>query len=225
MVWVEATKMKGFRKMKQMWTRLAYSLRSHKQKWRVSQEEYIEWTKQTLPRDYIRTIQRLGRKFKRFIGASGFCLDVGCGNGVIGGRTYREIGYQYLSDNSSVGVDPLPLEKEKPVWLKEYARALCEHLPFKDETFDTVVLATTLDHVGDIPQCLRECGRVLKAEGSIKIWLTCLHKNQLDRAHPTRLTREDLNLLIRENGWRVAKTVSEWFSVYGDTVFLKAVKT
>lgn len=212
-------------KLKQTWALVKHSLRTRKKKWALSQHEYVAWTKEALPRDYIRTIQRLGRKFKSFVGASGLCLDVGCGNGLIGGKSYREIGYKYLKPNSTVGVDPLPLQAEKPSWLKEYMRGLCESLPFRNGSFDTVVLATTLDHVTDVPLCLRECARVLKNEGKINIWLTCLHENSLDVAHPTRLTKKSLDVLMRNNGWRVAKTVSEWFSVFGDTVFLKAVKS
>jgi len=105
-------------------------------RWVYSQKDYVKWANTPLPEEYVKQIQRLGSLFKEFIGDSKVCLDVGCGNGMLGGMTYDEIGYSYLN-NEAVGVDPLPLIARKPSWLSEYTRGLCENLAFKPEVFDT----------------------------------------------------------------------------------------
>lgn len=193
-------------------------------RWTYSQKDYVKWTHTTLPKEYIKQIQRLGKMFMDFIGNPKRCLDVGCGNGLLGGMTYREIGYCYLN-KPAIGVDPLQLEVEMPSWLSEYTRGICENLAFKPEVFDTIVLATTLDHIENVGQCFDECKRVLRKTGTLNIWLTCIKDySTSDLAHPNRFTKANLELMLDAHKWHITKTFVERFSDTGDTVFIKAIR-
>jgi SAM-dependent methyltransferase len=202
--------------------------------WLKAQREYASWANQPLPPHYIKNIVYLGKKFQRFIGRQGRCLDVGCGNGLIAGRSYKDVGYSYLKKGVVVGLDPLTLQGPKQVWLNEYVMGVCEHLNFKDESFDSVVFATTLDHVENVDLSLQECKRVLKRNGTLNIWLTCvLRAVGKYVAHPNRFTESTLEDALTRNGFAVTtKYVEPFIGVSrgnfavssGNTVFIKASK-
>ena len=202
--------------------------------WNRAQREYASWANQRLPIHYIRNIIYLGKKFQRFIGRQGRCLDVGCGNGLISGKSYRDVGYSYLNKGSVIGLDPLTLQGPKQDWLNEYTRGVCEYLNFRDEVFDSIVFATTLDHVEDVDATLRECRRVLKANGTVNIWLTCVYKASKHYvAHPNRFTEPMLEDALIRNGFEIENKYVEPFMGIstrgfavssGNTVFIKAKK-
>lgn len=96
--------------------------------------------------------------FRRFAALSGRVLDVGCGPG-------RRPAY-VPDDIDLFGIDPF--EPEDPDFY--YLKAICEYLPFKDNTFDAVVFGTSFDHVLDVGQSLRECKRVLRSGGRVLLW-------------------------------------------------------
>ena len=160
---------------------------------------------------------------------------MGCGNGLISGKSYKALGYSYLDRGSVVGMDPLILQGPKQTWLSEYVRGVCEHLHFKDGVFDSVVFATTLDHVEDVDLCLQECWRVLKHKGVLYIWLTCVEKATRNYvAHPNRFTQPMLESTLTRNGFHVVDRFLEPFISFtgrdfavssGNTVFIKACKS
>jgi len=69
-----------------------------------------------------------------------------------------------------VGIDPaeamLRQARERGV---DVARGVAEHLPFRDDTFDTALIVTTICFVDDIPQTLAEADRVLSESGELVI--------------------------------------------------------
>lgn len=69
-----------------------------------------------------------------------------------------------------VGIDPaeamLRQARDRGV---DVARGVAEHLPFRDDTFDTALLVTTICFVDDIPQTLAEADRVLSESGELVI--------------------------------------------------------
>jgi ubiquinone/menaquinone biosynthesis C-methylase UbiE len=94
-------------------------------------------------------------------------LEIGLGYGSVG-RRIAETGANYTGLDISSG----PTRYLAQTVSQEHANviqssALC--LPFKDNSFDTVISIGCLHHTGDIALALRECRRVLKPNGQLII--------------------------------------------------------
>lgn len=101
--------------------------------------------------------------FGEFCKLSGDVLDVGCGP-----QAWPTHFSAAAPRTRFVGVDPLVGDRAAD-YLQ--VRALAEHLPFADETFDRVVFATTIDHFVDPVAALHEAVRVLRAGGVITVFV------------------------------------------------------
>ncbi|MFN8373378.1 MAG: class I SAM-dependent methyltransferase [Anaerolineae bacterium] len=82
-------------------------------------------------------------------------LEVGCGKGLLASR---------LSDKSQVTATDIAL---KPDLIQKYPQitfkeANIEHLPFDDQSFDTVVTTHTLEHVQNLFLAIQELRRVTR---------------------------------------------------------------
>ncbi len=90
------------------------------------------------------------------------CLDLGCGDGIFMKyfSTYREVNF--------VGCDA---DYYRLLRAKEYCRnlnfvnALAENTPFRNYTFDLLLLHHVLEHAEDDKKMLSECSRILKPNG------------------------------------------------------------
>ncbi len=96
------------------------------------------------------------------IHANGRILDVGCG---IFGRPY------YLSSYPAsliAGIDPL-----RPTTTPdfEFVQGISEYLPWPNESFSTVISATSLDHCLSLDRSLFELSRVLRPGGQCLLWI------------------------------------------------------
>jgi SAM-dependent methyltransferase len=95
----------------------------------------------------------------------GHILDIGCG-------PYGIPSYLATRDPNLIsGLEPLEL-KEEPEFL--VARGFNEFLPWEDGQFDTVVSATSLDHVLSLKVSLAEVCRVLRDGGRYIVWLASI---------------------------------------------------
>jgi SAM-dependent methyltransferase len=100
--------------------------------------------------------------FSRFCGFDGLALDVGCGP-----QPWPAY-FRFRSDRTRfVGIDPL-IQGPGPEYFQ--IRALSEFLPFRSQAFDHVIFATSLDHIINPAQALREARRVCRVSGEIDIW-------------------------------------------------------
>ncbi len=101
--------------------------------------------------------ERLARDLVEFSGVKGFCLDVGCGTGILG-KVMKNV----------VGLD---VSKE----MVRKARGLIEdvvvgdasNLPFKDSRFDSVVFNATIFLIPDAERSLDEALRVVREGGIV----------------------------------------------------------
>jgi SAM-dependent methyltransferase len=93
--------------------------------------------------------------------ALGHVLDVGCGPQRL--PSY----FSGLDIRRLAGIDPLQGEPKE----FEFVRGFAEFLPWPDAEFDTIVCATSLDHVLSLDRALEEFRRVLRPGGSIAVWV------------------------------------------------------
>ena len=101
--------------------------------------------------------------FRMFLNfhARGRLLDVGCGPQPV--PSYLE---NYPLDQIA-GIDPLAPTGVHPF---AFARSHAEFLPWDDGSFDTVVSATSIDHVYLLDRSIEEFARVLSPKGILLVW-------------------------------------------------------
>ena len=98
-------------------------------------------------------------------------LDVGCGTGPVSRVLAETPGVREV-----VGIDPSPVFVERARELGKHLSRLSFQtgdgcaLPFSDASFDLVIFHTTLCHVPDPEQALREAHRVLRADGWLAVF-------------------------------------------------------
>jgi SAM-dependent methyltransferase len=105
---------------------------------------------------------RYERRKHEYVGrlSSGRILDIGCGRQTV--RKYFKASHTYYGlDSLETG---LPLYNTIPSIFGDAV-----HLPFPDETFDTVILLEVLEHLNDPIRAMQEARRVLKLDGILII--------------------------------------------------------
>lgn len=103
------------------------------------------------------------RDFRDYLSlfVDGPLLDLGCGPH--GNPAYLD-GYP---SNQITGLEPLDPEGEPRI---QMVQGVAEFIPFKAGSFETVVSATSIDHVLDLERSLEEIARVMKNDGIFVIW-------------------------------------------------------
>lgn len=105
---------------------------------------------------------QLSRRYVRLEGKR--ILDIGCGVGAFVRRLseYSPAVYGFDVDREHV--------REGGKEVPNLALAVGEHLPYKDGTFDVILLHEVLEHVTDDEETLREAHRVLAPGGRVVIF-------------------------------------------------------
>jgi SAM-dependent methyltransferase len=98
--------------------------------------------------------------FAEFARLDGIVLDVGCG-------PQKFPWYGSSVRGTLIGIDPLLGRVPRGF---AFVRGVAEYLPFREEAFDRVLFATSIDHVLVPARALSEAGRVAKRGGEICIW-------------------------------------------------------
>ncbi|TET64336.1 MAG: methyltransferase domain-containing protein [Candidatus Stahlbacteria bacterium] len=109
--------------------------------------------------------------FSYFYPIRGSALEIGCGNGVVRHFLNRDVEYWGTDPDKDWILHPLfsytrnifPCLNEPFLFIQ----GVGEYLPFKDESFDNVIITATLDHVNSPAQVFEESYRVLKDKGQM----------------------------------------------------------
>lgn len=138
-------------------------------------------------------------------------LDVGCGTG-----SYM-IALAKMG-RKCYGIDPFYdvslLEARRKALEEKVGVSLCqgvgENLPFKGETFDTVLCISTLQHVSDQQETLREIGRVLKNKGLLLVSIptvrnisTLFRRMKIPEHFTKGFDMEGFREILVDNGFRI----------------------
>lgn len=126
-------------------------------------------------------------------------LDIGCGTGET--LTYLKKTFPnikvYGVDQSAMAVKYAQSRRHKNVY-----RGNALKLPFKDNTFDAVLLLDVVEHIKDDVKALCEAKRVLKTTGVIIITSPALNfiwsDHDTNQGHQRRYTKSSLNELAKK---------------------------
>lgn len=152
---------------------------------------------------------------EKLIPESGYSLEVGVGTGKFGGPF-----------KVSVGLDPSlkMLKFAKENWGLEVIEGVAENLPFKNNTFDWVLIVVAICFVDDPDKTISEIYRVLKPEGKIivgfidrdsplgKIYEKNKEKSKFYKPATFFSTTEILNML-EKNNFEIDKIYQTIFSL------------
>jgi len=114
---------------------------------------------------------KVALRFASFVAGhcEGVVLDIGCGPQPI--ANYLQ-GYPC---RLMAGMDPLISPTGHPF---VFAEGVAEQIPWADNSFDTAIVATSLDHVIDLRKSLSEIARVLRPGGQLLLWAGYLDSGQ-----------------------------------------------
>jgi len=94
-------------------------------------------------------------------------------------------------------------------------RAGCENIPFSDGEFDVVILASVVEHIGDIERGISEVKRVLKNNGYMVISFVNPFLDKIASLigfkpddHLRRFTKKEMALFLKERGFNIIETKS-----------------
>lgn len=109
--------------------------------------------------------------FSFFSPIKGSALEIGCGNGVVRHFLNKNVEYWGTDPDKDWILHPLHsftgdifpcLNEPFP-----FIQGVGEYLPFKDESFDNIIITATLDHVNSPSKVFEESFRVLKDKGQM----------------------------------------------------------
>ena len=103
------------------------------------------------------------KKFASFY-LKGTVLDIGCGPKKPA----------YLNDYTSsliYGIDPMITETQDDF---TFMRNIAEFLPWEDDSFDTIITGTSLDHILLLDRAINEMKRCLKPTGTLLCWIAVI---------------------------------------------------
>jgi SAM-dependent methyltransferase len=123
----------------------------------------------------------------------GAVLDIGCGPQPIP---------LYLDNHPRdfiAGIDPILPPQPHPF---TFVQTVAEFLPWADNTFDVIVVGTSLDHVFLLDRALLEMRRVLKPTGRLVIWTAFTPgAPRYDPYRPDARKFDEFHLFHFDRGW------------------------
>lgn len=127
---------------------------------------------------------------------SGKVLDFGCGT-----QPYKKL----FKADEYIGVEidiPGEYKDEEIVYYDG------KHVPFEDETFDSMISSEVFEHVINIEEIIKELNRVLKTGGNVLITVPFVYPRHCWPNDYRRYTYEGLKNLLVSNGFEILKCES-----------------
>jgi len=193
----------------------AMAKKMNKKRWKIAQKyekDYWNYVKSKIAERDKKEIKKYWNWYLKFIKdyidikQETKILEIGCGgDGII----------NYIDKGEKYALDPLMdyfrsnFELPKEIrWLK----GVGEDIPFKNDYFDIIIIANTLDHTNNPERVLNEIKRVLKKQGFLLLTADC-HQPFLknyrrlkelfnigDKLHPYSFSVKDVMNLIKKAG-------------------------
>lgn len=129
-------------------------------------------------------------------------LNVGCGTGGFNVAAERAGARTWGVDASPAAIEICALRRQTGAG-GCYVEAVAEALPFRDGTYDLVHCLSTLEHVEDVEQAIREMVRVARPGGAILLYapnMWAMYENHYKLFWPPRLPRPLARLYLRLRG-------------------------
>jgi SAM-dependent methyltransferase len=140
----------------------------------------------------------------------GRVLDIGCGPQPVP---------VYLEDHpveALYGIDPLGEPDEHPF---HFSKGLAEFLPWVDRQFNTVVAATTLDHVLLLDKVFEEVVRVLSDDGIFVVWVSFFPGAEPYDPYQKSVEKvDDYHLFHFDREWFL-KAIEPFFTLFEEFTF------
>lgn len=128
----------------------------------------------------------------------GSLIDVGCGT-----QPYKKIISKYVS--TYISVDHPQISKMYPTENKPDLLASAEKIPFKDGSFDTVLLLQVIEHLKKPEIALIETYRILKKNGIVIISVPFMYPLHDEPNDYFRFTHYALKQLLKNSNLRILK--------------------
>lgn len=168
---------------------------------------------------------------RKFIPASGTCLDLGCGDGKLTVILFKKTSYEKLT---IIGIDSDEYETRQAAQFPFYERIhTCSASKIPEETgkIDHIISNSVLEHIPDIEAVIAEVARLLKTGGSFAFTVPspgfhiCLHGpfnkhvsretylQEMDKrlAHYRYWNAEEWQMLLTNHDLKIEKEV-EYFN-------------
>ena len=137
-------------------------------------------------------------------------LEIGCGSG-LWVDYFSRLGYDVT------GVDFVKefIDQAKKRFKGNFMVADAQKLPFGNDSFDTVLMISSLEHLDDEAQAIQEAKRagrrfiIIVPQETPKVLLRrgLIFKHHLDKTHRRVYSRESVKRLLAENGFRIRAIV------------------
>ena len=150
--------------------------------------------------EYLMRRSFLGDLYRRYVlyprlnlHLKGRVLDVGCGIGDM---------LSYRKNTVGLDVNPLNVDFCQKRQLEAYVMKP-DVIPFKDETFDSVLLDNVLEHIEKPSLLFKEIRRVLKPDGILLIGVPGIRGYESDDDHKVFYDEKKLHTLAQKNRFNV----------------------
>lgn len=117
----------------------------------------------------------------------GRVLDIGCGQ-----QPFK----QYFNNQQYIGID-FNIEN------KPYALAIASYLPFRNNSFNSIICAEVLEHVPEPAKVLEECYRISQSEGILYITVPMTWRLHYEPHDYYRYTQYGIKYLCEKAGFTV----------------------